>query len=110
MVHSGDTGGNPVISKAGLDSISQFMCFQSEMNRENPFAQHDFGDFDIRNEERGRPGKKFEDAELQELLDEDATQTQQQLADRLNVAQETISRRLKAMGKIQKMENGFHMN
>ena len=48
MVYSGDTGGNPVISKAGLDSISQFMCFQSEMNRENPFAQHDFGDFDIR--------------------------------------------------------------
>ena len=49
------------------------------------FRKFKAGDFDIRNEERGRPGKKFEDAELQELLDEDATQTQQQLADRLNV-------------------------
>ncbi|EFN78594.1 Putative uncharacterized protein FLJ37770, partial [Harpegnathos saltator] len=29
------------------------------------------GDFDVRNEERGRPPKKFEDSKLQALLDED---------------------------------------
>jgi len=48
MVTSGETGGNPVISKAGNDSIANFMCFHSEINRNNPFTNHDFGDFDIR--------------------------------------------------------------
>jgi len=33
------------------------------------------GDFDVRNEERGKPPKKFEDSELQALLDEDDAQT-----------------------------------
>lgn len=37
------------------------------------------------------------------MLDEDNTQTQQQLADQLNVARESISRRLRAMGKIHKI-------
>lgn len=59
-------------------------------------------DFDVRNEERGRPPKKFEDTELQEILDEDDTLSQQQMAKMLNVDQATISRRLKDMGKIQK--------
>jgi len=57
----------------------------------------------VRNEERGKPSKKFEDSELQALLDEDDAQTQQQLADQLNVTRETFSIHLKSMGKIQKM-------
>jgi len=40
---------------------------------------------------------------LQALLDEDDTQTQQQLADQLNVTREAVSIHLKSMGKIQKM-------
>ena len=56
----------------------------------------------MRNEERGKPPKKFEDSELQALLDEDDAQTQQ-LADQLNVTREAVSIRLKSMGKIQKM-------
>jgi len=56
----------------------------------------------LRNEERGKPPKKFEDSELQTLLDENDAQTQQ-LADQLNVTRETVSIRLKSMGKIQKM-------
>ena len=56
----------------------------------------------MRNEECGKPSKKFEDSELQALLDEDDAQTQQQLADQLNVTREAISIRLKSMGKIQK--------
>jgi len=47
--------------------------------------------------------KKFEDSELQALLDEDDAQTQQQFADQLNVIREAVSIRLKSMGKIQKM-------
>ena len=57
----------------------------------------------MRNEERGKPPKKFEDTDLQALLDEDDVQTQQQLADQLKVTREAISLRLKAMRKIQKV-------
>ncbi|GFY34371.1 mariner Mos1 transposase [Trichonephila clavipes] len=59
------------------------------------------GDFDVRkkNEERGRPAKKFADAELQALLDEDDGQMQELLAEQLNVYKSAVSRRLKAMGK-----------
>ena len=53
-------------------------------------------DFDVRNEEeRGRPPKKFEDAELQAILDVDDTLSQKQMAAMLNVAQQTISDHLK---------------
>lgn len=67
------------------------------------FNKFKSGDFDVINEERGRPPKKFEDTELQTLLDEDNGQTQQQLAEQLNVTQQTVSLRLKAMGKILKV-------
>jgi len=43
------------------------------------FKKFKSGDFDMRNEERGKPPKKFEDSKLQALLDEDDAQTQQQL-------------------------------
>ena len=54
--------------------------------------------------DKERPGqpKKFEDQQFQALLDEDACQMQKQLAARLNVAQQTISDHLKAMGRILK--------
>ncbi|GFU26501.1 mariner Mos1 transposase [Trichonephila clavipes] len=67
------------------------------------FEKFQNGDFDVRNEKRVRPAKKFEDAELQVLLDESEGQTQEHLAEQLNVDQSTVSRRLKAMGKIIKI-------
>lgn len=42
-------------------------------------------------------------AELQALLDEDDGQTQLQLAEQLGVTQQSVSTRLKAMGKILKV-------
>jgi len=71
------------------------------------FKKFKSGDFDMRNEEHGKSPKKFEDSELQ-ALDEDDAQTQQQLADQLNVIREAVSIGLKSMGKIQRWENGFH--
>ena len=66
------------------------------------FKKFKSDDFDVRNEERGKSPKKFEDSELQ-ALDEDDVQTQQQLADQLNVTREvTVSIHLKSMGKIQR--------
>ncbi|GFT08983.1 mariner Mos1 transposase [Trichonephila clavipes] len=47
--------------------------------------------------------KEFEDAELQGVIDEDDGQTQEHLAEQLNVDQSTVLRRLKAMGKIIKV-------
>uniref|UniRef100_A0A2M3Z1E7 Putative mariner mos1 transposase n=1 Tax=Anopheles braziliensis TaxID=58242 RepID=A0A2M3Z1E7_9DIPT len=61
------------------------------------------GDFDVSSEGHGRPSKKFEDADLKPLLEEDDDQTQKQLAEQLNVDQSTVSRRLKAMGMILKL-------
>ena len=57
-------------------------------------------EFDVEDKERsGRP-KVYEDAELEALLDEDSCQTQKKLALTLGVTQQTISYRLKSLGKI----------
>jgi histone-lysine N-methyltransferase SETMAR len=85
-----------LVEAYGEHALGKSQCFEW-------FKKFKSGDFDVRNEERGRPPKKFEDSELQALLDEDDAQTQQQLADQLNVTREAVSIRLKAMGKIQKM-------
>ncbi|GFV34297.1 mariner Mos1 transposase [Trichonephila clavipes] len=69
------------------------------------FENFQNGDFDVRNKERGIPAKNFEDAELQALLDEDDGQTQEHLAEQLNVDQSTVSRRFKAMSKIIKVRS-----
>jgi len=48
--------------------------------------------------------KKYEDVELQALLDENDSQTQKQLlAEQLSVSQQAASNRLREMGKIQKV-------
>ncbi|QQP48857.1 Transposase [Caligus rogercresseyi] len=48
----------------GEHALGKTQCFEW-------FKRFKSGDFDVRNEERGRPTKKFEDADLQALLDED---------------------------------------
>ena len=55
--------------------------------------------FIVRNEERETPQKKFEDVELQTILDENGTFSQRQIAKILNVAKQTISDCLEARGK-----------
>ncbi|KYM81653.1 Major facilitator superfamily domain-containing protein 6, partial [Atta colombica] len=49
--------------------------------------------------------KVFEDAELEALLEQDSWQNQEELARSWGVTQQAISKRLKAMGMIQKQEN-----
>ena len=74
----------------------------SETTCRHWFRRFKSGDFDLSNKDHGKPPKKFEDAELQALLDEESTQTLKQLAKALEVDRGTISRRLHAIGKIQK--------
>jgi len=52
----------------------------------------------------GQP-KKFEDKELEALLEENQRQTQDELAESLGVTQQAVSVRLRAMGMIQKQRN-----
>jgi histone-lysine N-methyltransferase SETMAR len=77
---------------------------------QNWFRRFKDGDFDV--EDKDRPGqpKKFEDAELEQLLDEDSCQTQKELADTLGVTQQAISVRLIALRFIQKLGNWVHMS
>ncbi|GFU25743.1 mariner Mos1 transposase [Trichonephila clavipes] len=84
-----------LVEAYGGNALSRAQCYRW-------FEKFQNGDFDVRNEESGRPGKKFEDAELQALLDEDDGQTQE-LAEQLNVDQSTVFHRLKGMGKIIKV-------
>lgn len=69
------------------------------------FRRFKSGDFDVEDKKRPGPAKKFEDQELEARLDEDSSQTQQQLADSLGVTHQAISHRLKALGMVQKQGN-----
>jgi Transposase. len=77
----------------------------SERTCQKWFARFKSGDFDLEDQGRARCPKKFEDAELETLLDEDPCQTQEELALPLEVTQQNISLRLKATGMIQKQGN-----
>ena len=61
-------------------------------------------DFDVEDRHGGGEEKIFEDLELEALL-EDSCETQEKLSKSLGVTQQAISKRLKAMGMIQKQEN-----
>ena len=73
----------------------------SQKTYERWFQRFKIRDFDVANKEHGKPPKKYEDVELQALLDED--DSQKQLAEQLSVSQKAVSNRLREMGKIQKV-------
>lgn len=66
------------------------------------FQRFKSGNFDVNDKERPGQPKKFEDNDLQALLDENSAQTLKELADELDVTEMAVSKRLHAMGKIQK--------
>jgi len=49
--------------------------------------------------------KKFEDKELEALLEEDQSQAQEELAESLEITQQAVSVQLRTMGMIQKQGN-----
>lgn len=77
----------------------------SEQTCRRWFQRFKGGDFDIEDEQHPGAEKKFEDTELEALLDEDPCQRQEELAETLGVDQSTVSRRLKQLGMIQKQGN-----
>ena len=69
------------------------------------FQRFKNGDFDVEDKHDGGREKTFKDEQLEALLDEDSCQTQEELAESLGVNQQAISKRLKALGMIQKEGN-----
>jgi len=69
------------------------------------FRRFKDGDFSVEDKPRSGQPKKFEDKKLEALLEEDQSQTQEELAESLGVIQQVVSVRLRAMGMIQKQGN-----
>ncbi|KAG5321300.1 MOS1T transposase, partial [Pseudoatta argentina] len=59
-------------------------------------------DFELEDKERSGAPKKFQDKELEQLLDEDPSQTLSELGKILQVDESSVSKRLKGLGMIQK--------
>ncbi|KAG5325764.1 MOS1T transposase, partial [Pseudoatta argentina] len=66
------------------------------------FRRFKNNDFELEDKERSGAPKKFEDKELEQLLDEDPSQTLPELGKILQVDESTVSKRLKGLGMIQK--------
>lgn len=69
------------------------------------FRRYKSGEYGVEDKERPGQVKKFEDVELENLISEDSCQTQEELAASLGVTQAAISKRIKALGYIQKQGN-----
>jgi len=69
------------------------------------FGRFKNGDFSVKDKKHPGQPKKFEDEDLETLLDQDSCQTQTELAESLGVTRQAISKRLKAAGYIQKQGN-----
>ncbi|GBP71217.1 Mariner Mos1 transposase [Eumeta japonica] len=69
------------------------------------FQKSKNGDFDVEDKDLGGRPKIYEDAELEELLEKDSSQTQKELALTLEVTQQAASYRVKSLGMIHKQGN-----
>ena len=66
------------------------------------FQRFKNNDFKLEDKERSDAPKKFEDKELEEILDEDRPQTLPELGKTLEVDESIVSKRLKVLGMIKK--------
>ena len=66
------------------------------------FLRFKNNDFKLEDKERSGAPKTFEDKELEEILDEDRSQTLTELEKTLQVDESTVSKRLKVLEMVQK--------
>ena len=81
---------NPALGEAAVTHKKCKKWFQTFRN----------GDFDLSDRERPSQSKKFDDEELEQLLEENPTQTEKKLADALEVTPHAISHRLNRLRRI----------
>ena len=77
----------------------------SERTCREQFQRFKSSDFDVEDRHGSGKEKIFEDSVLETLLAEDSCKAHKKLAESLGVTQQAISKRLKAMGIIQKQGN-----
>ncbi|KYM99711.1 Pleiotropic regulator 1 [Cyphomyrmex costatus] len=77
----------------------------SETTCRDWFRKFKNNDFDVNDKKRSGQPKKFEDEELEALLQDDSCQTLKQLSEILNVDVSTVSKRIKIMGMMQNLGN-----
>ena len=75
------------------------------INHREWFRRFKDRDFSVEDKPCSGQPKKFEDKELEALLEEDQNQTQEKLAESLEVTQQAVSVQLRAMEMIQKQGN-----
>jgi len=69
------------------------------------FRRFKDGDFSVEDNPHSGQPKKFEDKKLETLLEEDQSETQEELAESLGITQQVVSVWLRAMEMIQKQGN-----
>ena len=74
----------------------------SEKTHRDLFQLFKNNDFKLEDKERSGAPKKFEEKELEEILDEDRSLVLAELGKTLQVNESTVSKRLKVLGMIQK--------
>ncbi|KAG5305780.1 MOS1T transposase, partial [Pseudoatta argentina] len=84
-----------LVQTYGDNALSDTTCRDS-------FRRFKNNDFELEDKERSGAPKKFQDKELEQLLDEDPSQTLSELGKILQVDESTVSKRLKGLGMIQK--------
>ncbi|KAG5325898.1 MOS1T transposase, partial [Pseudoatta argentina] len=84
-----------LVQTYGDDALSDTTC-------RDWFRRFKNNDFELEDKERSGAPKKFQDKELEQLLDEDPSQTLSELGKILQVDESTVSKRLKGVGMIQK--------
>ncbi|KAG5313536.1 MOS1T transposase, partial [Pseudoatta argentina] len=84
-----------LVQTYGDDALSDTTC-------RDWFRRFKNNDFELEDKERSGAPKKFQDRELELLLDEDPSQTLSELGKILQVDESTVSKRLKGLGMIQK--------
>jgi len=91
-----------MLSKTYGEAISAAI---SERTCREWFQRFKNGDFDVEDRHSGGREKVFEEAKLEALFEQDSCENQEELARSLGMTQQAISKRLKAMGMIQKQGN-----